>query len=255
MAQLGSGVKQVYLTSANASANKEKHEQYNPTFITDSEGASSSSKEVYFRWLSRLVMLCAIISLGFFLSSTLVIYRLAPEIIVEPLLIVNQNDSDTMVRYEPMTPKMPSIRQLTEMYIKQYVILRNTVINDFDEMRTRWGPGGIMQYYSAPDVYGDFVGQNAENVGAMFDNEYSSEVRIDSIGKTSPNSPAWEVIFTTYNLSRSHQGKDGSLVLKTKRYKASITPKFLDWRAVVFPRLINPLGFTVMKYNQDEIRE
>lgn len=255
MAQLENGNKQVYLTDAKASQREQTQPQYKPKYITDSESTTTSSKEVYFRWLSRLVVLCAVLSLGFFLCSTLVIFRLAPEIIVEPLLIINQNDSKTMVRYEPITTKMPSLRQFTEMYIRQYVILRNTVINDFDEMRTRWGPGGLVHYYSVPSVYGSFVGQNARQVNKMFNDEYSSEVRIDTIGKVSENNPAWEVTFTVYNLSRSHQGKDGALVLKTVRYKASVTPKFYPERAVVFPRLINPLGFTVIKYSQDEIRE
>ena len=255
MAQLENGNKQVYLTDAKASQREQTQPQYKPKYITDSESTTTSSKEVYFRWLSRLVVLCAVLSLGFFLCSTLVIFRLAPEIIVEPLLIINQNDSKTMVRYEPITTKMPSLRQFTEMYIRQYVILRNTVINDFDEMRTRWGPGGLVHYYSVPRVYAAFVGQNARQVNKMFNDEYSSEVRIDTIGKISENNPAWEVTFTVYNLSRSHQGKDGALVLKTVRYKASVTPKFYPERAVVFPRLINPLGFTVIKYSQDEIRE
>ncbi len=257
MAQLENGNKQVYLTDAQAAVRNQTaaQPQYNPKYITDSEHSAASSKEVYFRWLSRLVIFCAILSLSFFLCSTLVIFRLAPEIIVEPLLIINQNDSDTMVRYEPITAKMPSMRQFVEMYIKQYVIIRNTVINDVDEMRTRWGPGGIIHYYSADDVYATFVGRNARSINKMFDNEYSSEVRIDTIGKVSENSPAWEVSFTVYNLSRSHQGKDGALILKTIRYKASITPRFYLERAAIYPRLINPLGFTVIKYSQDEIRE
>jgi type IV secretory pathway component VirB8 len=257
VAQLENGNKQVYLTDAKAAVRNQTatQPQYKPKYITDSESSSYSSKEIYFRWLSRLVVLCAVISLSFFLSSTLVIFRLAPEIIVEPLLIINQNDSDTMVRYEPITTKMPSLRQFTEMYVKQYVILRNTVINDLDEMRTRWGPGGLVHYYSAPDIYSSFVGKNSRSVNKMFDNDYSSEVRIDTIGKVSENSPAWEVTFTVYNLSRTHQGKDGALVLKTIRYKASVTPKYYRDRAVVYPRLINPLGFTVIKYSQDEIRE
>ena len=88
-----------------------------------------------------------------------------------------------------------------------------------------------------------------------FDNEYSSEVRIDSIHKISENSPAWIVNFTIYNLSRSRTGKSGALTLKKTKMRASVTPRFIPERRTVFARLINPLGFTVMKYNQDEIRE
>ncbi len=251
MAELDDGSKKILLTDRNG-INKNS---YQPQFITDDDSSLSTSKEMYFRWLSRLVMFCAILSLSFFLCASLVIFRLAPEIMVEPLLIINQSDSQTMVRYEPITPKMPSLKQFTEMYIKQYVIMRNTVINDQQEMRTRWGPGGIVHYLSAPNVYAQFVGQNAMKIDKMFDNGYSSEVRIDELGKVSETSPAWYVNFTIYNLSRAREGKDGTLTLKKSRYKASITPRFIPGRRMMAPRLINPMGFTVLKYNQDEIRE
>jgi type IV secretory pathway component VirB8 len=159
-----------------------------------------------------------------------------------------------MVRYEPITKNMPSYKQLLEMYIKQYVIMRNTVVNDEQEMRTRWGPGGIVHYMSAQPVYAEFVGMNAQNIQKMFDNEYSSEVRIDELGKVSESSPAWYVNFTIYNLSKSRTS-GGALTLKTKRMKASITPRFVPERTIISRRLINPMGFMVIKYNQDEIRE
>ncbi len=235
--------------------NKAPQEDVTLQYITDDKINNNSMKEIYFRWLSRLVVICAVLSLGLFLSASLVIFRLAPEIIVEPLLIISQNDSETMVRYEPITNKMPSLKQMTELFVRQYVIVRNTVINDEQEMRTRWGPGGIIAYLSTPRVYHEFVGEHIDNISSMFDNEYSSEVRIDSIHKISENSPAWIVNFTIYNLSRSRTGKSGALTLKKTKMRASVTPRFIPERRTVFARLINPLGFTVMKYNQDEIRE
>lgn len=235
--------------------NKAPQEDVKLQYITDDKINNNSVKEIYFRWLSRLVVICAVLSLGLFLSASLVIFRLAPEIIVEPLLIISQNDSETMVRYEPITNKMPSLKQMTELFVRQYVIVRNTVINDEQEMRTRWGPGGIIAYLSTPRVYHEFVGEHIDNISSMFDNEYSSEVRIDSIHKISENSPAWIVNFTIYNLSRSRTGKSGALTLKKTKMRASVTPRFIPERRTVFARLINPLGFTVMKYNQDEIRE
>lgn len=250
MAELDNGIEKKLITDKNLPP-----KTFKPQYMTDIEMESHSSKEAYFRWLSRLVMICAILSLGIFLSASLVIFRLAPEIIVEPLLIISQSDSENMVRYEPITTKMPSLKKLTELFVKQYVILRNTVINDEQEMRTRWGPGGIVHYLSMPDVYREFVGQNAESVEKMFDNNYSSEVRVDSVYKVSENSPAWVVNFTIFNLSQKHTGKDGALVLKKTKMRASLTPKFIPERKAIFARLINPLGFTVLKYNQDEIRE
>lgn len=247
MAQLDSGIKKILIEGNGSHPAKEF------SFITEEVRDSVSAKEIYFRWLARLVFLCAIVSLSFFFSATLVIFRLAPEVFVQPLLIINQNDSAHMVRYEPIAKDMSSIRQLTEMFVKQYVIMRNTVINDFQEMRTRWGPGGIVHYLSAPDVYKDFVGVNAGTVERMFDNNFSSEVKIDRLYKDTEDSPAWFIEFTVFSLSK-HRESSGALTLKINRYKASLTPKFVPERALIRPRLLNPLGFTVMKYSQDEIR-
>lgn len=249
MAVLGNGTQKLYITDG-----KTENKSFQQQYITDEDIVTTSAKLVYFRWLSRLVVLCSVISLSFFLCSSLVVFRLAPEILVEPLLIIGQNSSDEVVRYEPMNTNMSSLKQMTEMFVKQYVIVRNTVINDEREMRTRWGPGGIVQYMSAPSVYAEFVGKNAAKVENMFDNEYSSEVRIDKIGKIGEKSPVWVVNFTVFNLSRN-QETGGSLLLKEARYRASVTPRYLSFRGFVSPRLINPMGFTVMKYSQDKIRE
>lgn len=181
MSELGSGTEKKLLADANAQQNGQNNIKLQ--YVTDDKINNSSAKEVYFRWLSRLVIFCAVLSLGVFLSASLVIFRLSPEIIVEPLLIISQNDSETMVRYEPITPKMPSIKQMTELFVKQYVIIRNSVINDEQEMKTRWGEGGIIAYLSTPEVYREFVGKNAKNTENMFEKGFSKEVRIDSLNK------------------------------------------------------------------------
>ena len=250
MAELDSGVKRVLLAGNGKTVSEPKKEYH---FVTEETKDTVSTKEVYFRWLSRLVFLCALVSLTFFLCASLVIFRLAPEIIVQPLLIIKQSDSENMVRYEPITEDMQSLKQLREMYIRQYIIMRNTVVNDYQEMVTRWGPGGIVNFMSSPQVYNEFVGMSSK-IEAMFDNSYSSEVKIDKLEREGENSPAWIALFTIYNLSQG-RSSGGDLTLKIKRYKASITPKFVPERRLTRVRLINPLGFTVVKYSQDEIRE
>ena len=251
MSELDSGTEKKLLADANAQQNG--HNNIKLQYVTDDRINNSSAKEVYFRWLSRLVIFCAVLSLGVFLSASLVIFSLSPEIIVEPLLIISQNDSETMVRYEPITPKMPSIKQMTELFVKQYVIIRNSVINDEQEMKTRWGVGGIVAYLSTPEVYREFVGKHAKDTEKMFEKGFSKEVRIDSLNKVSDSSPAWIVNFTVYTLSQKNNGN--SLVLTKTKMRASVTPRFIPERRAVFTRLVNPLGFVVLKYNQDEVRE
>ena len=83
MAVLENGSQTLYITDGKKEDNNIRQQ-----YITDDEIVTTSSKLVYFRWLSRLVILCAVLSLSFFLCSSLVVLRLAPEILVEPLEVL-----------------------------------------------------------------------------------------------------------------------------------------------------------------------
>ena len=115
--QLGNGNNQLAITDRN-----HKVETFN--YVTDQKRELKTAKEMYYCWLSRLVMLLAIISLAFFTSSSLVLFKLVPEVTVEPFLIIKQDNSDSMVRYEPIAKDMASSNQMMETFIKQYVIWR-----------------------------------------------------------------------------------------------------------------------------------
>ena len=100
-------------------------------FIQRAEEERTTAKYIYYLWLSRLFIFFATISLIVFLSSSLSLFKLSQEVTVEPFLIINQNSSDGIVRDEPIATDMASKNQLMEMFIKQYVILRNTIIRDW----------------------------------------------------------------------------------------------------------------------------
>ena len=46
--------------------NKAPQEDVKLQYITDDKINNNSMKEIYFRWLSRLVVICAVLSLGLF---------------------------------------------------------------------------------------------------------------------------------------------------------------------------------------------
>ena len=137
------GIKILSLTDANGRA----HE-----FISETEQEKAGFKLKYYMWLSRLFILFAIVSLLVFMSTSLAIFKLAPQVTVEPFLIINQDTSDGIVRAEAITNRMASKNQLMETFVQQYVILRNTIINDEREMQTRWYPGGMLSFLSSPGV-------------------------------------------------------------------------------------------------------
>lgn len=213
-----------------------------------------SLKEAYYQWLSRLVMLLCVLSLCFFASASLVLFRMAPQVSVEPFLVISQDKSDEMVRYEVISKDMASRKQIMEVFIKQYVMMRNNVINDQKEMLSRWFAGGIVNYMSAPEVFIKFKNETVSSLSALLKAGTVRDTEIVSIGKVGGDkSPVWKVDFRTYDLEEGSDEDDRRLVLKTRYWTASVTAFFVPQRVFMARRFINPLGFTVTRYSQTEV--
>ncbi len=214
-----------------------------------------SSKLVYYLWLSRIFIFGAVLSLALFATSSLVIFHLAPKVQVEPFLIIEQDESNNIVRNEAISPNMASKNQLMEVFIKQYVILRNTIVSDEREMETRWFPGGMINMYSSETIFTIFDKYRESVWQLMRDLGMSREVEIISIGRLGGNkSNVWKVDFKTYDLTNEKRDPKSKAIIVTTRYwTASISARFIPERAFMGLRLLNPLGFTVWRYSQTEV--
>ncbi len=224
-------------------------------FITDEEIEKKGIKVIYYLWLSRLFILSSVISLFVFLSASLSLFNLAPDVTVEPFLIIDQKSSKDIVRYEPIAYNMASRNMMMETFVRQYIIYRNTIINDRPEMMLRWFNGGILNYLSAPKVFSEFIKYREENFKKFMDEHVSQEVEIISIGKLGGRkSPVWKVDFKTYEVSDTKRNAEtGAMFLRVHYYTASVTSYFLPQRRFMSRRLLNPLGFTVTRYSQSEV--
>lgn len=225
-----------------------------PEFINVVEREVQSLKLKYYMWLSRLFILFAVLSLLVFMSSSLALFKLAPMVTVEPFLVINQDNSEGIVRYEPITRDMASKDLILETYIKQYVLLRNTIINDILEMQSRWMPGGMVHFYSSWPVFEQFQGYAASVFERMHDVDLVREVEIISVGRLGgKNSAVWKVDFKTYDLTPGSTTTGGAMIMKERYWTASVTAYFFPERQFMGRRLINPMGFTVTRYSQSEV--
>ena len=227
-------------------------------FLEEDDAKISTLKENYYKWLSRLVMVFAVASLVIFMSCSLVVFRLAPRISVEPLLILKQSETNELIRYEPIEYNMASHAMFMELFVKQYVILRNTFIHDEREMQIRWYPGGILNFLSSDKVFEEFSGKKKEimnEVAQTVQKGITREVEIIDVSKQGgENSPVWKVDFKTYELNPdSKDNETGEMQIRTKYWTASLTSYFIRGRALWSARLLNPLGFTVVKYSQTQV--
>ncbi|MBQ1612203.1 MAG: type IV secretion system protein [Alphaproteobacteria bacterium] len=221
-------------------------------FLGQSEKEKHSAKAYYYLWLSRFFIFAAFVSLALLLAASLALFKLAPMVTVEPFLIINQNSSEDAVRYEPIARDMASKDKFMEIFVRQYIIYRNSYVNDSMEMRSRWQPGGIVHFLSSNKVFTEFNKTREEVENRNSEKNLNSEVEIISSQRVGgQNSPVWKVDFKIYEVSRS----SGStyLTLNTSFWTASVTAYFIPERLFLGRRLINPLGFTVTKYSQSRV--
>lgn len=224
-------------------------------FIADYKQQESTLKLKYYMWLSRFFIFLASISLMLFWCSSLALFRLAPQVSVKPFLIISQDNSEGIVRAEGMGMRMASRDKITETYVKQYVELRNTMLDDEMEMNTRWQPGGMINLLSAPNIfnafseYRDSVWEKLVKKGAAQEVEIVSTQRVGG-----QHSPIWKVDFKTYMLApKELDGASLDKVMTTKYWTASVTALFVKDRMFMGRRLLNPLGFTVVRYSQTQV--
>lgn len=224
-------------------------------FVGDAEKEAMTAKMIYYLWLSRLFITAAAFSIFVFVAASLSLFKLAPQVSVEPFLIIDQNASENIVRYEPIAHDMASKNLMMETFIRQYILLRNTVVSDDREMMLRWYPGGMINYLSSPLVFDEFSKYRETIWKNITDKATSQEVEIISINKIGgEKSAVWKVDFKTYEVSgKDRNSESGALVLKIRYWTASVTSFFIPGREFMGMRLLNPLGFTVVRYSQSEV--
>ncbi|MBR1605346.1 MAG: type IV secretion system protein [Alphaproteobacteria bacterium] len=224
-------------------------------FIEQYEQDEKNFKLKYYMWLVRFFIFLTILSLSLFTSASLALFRLAPQVTVKPFLVVSQDSSEGIVRAESIGINMPSRDKLVDMYIRQYIELRNTIINDEIEMRNRWLPGGMVNFLSSPYVFDEFSVYRDKLWNDVIGKGIVQETEIIAVRRIGgQHSPVWKVDFKTYMLSPKETNNVSQDMLMTVRYwTASITAVFIKERMFSGMRLINPLGFTVLRYSQTQV--
>lgn len=229
-----------------------------PAFITEDVVEVQRVKLIYYKWLSRLMLLLATGMILYTVCATLAILKLVPEIMIDPQIFVEVSDSQSMVKREYINHKMVSRERIMINFMKQYVELRNTFLKDEAEMQKRWLWGGLISYLSTYKVYQRFEEEYPKLTQELIEKNASRSVEILSVERSGGNnSYVWKVEFKTYDYSfnKNRIGMQQSVdpIITEKYWTANITSRIDPGRRTAYRRLINPLGFVVVNYFQSEI--
>lgn len=181
-------------------------------------------------------LLCGCIVLAF------VIYMLAPQLRSEPLLLAIDR---RFYRLEPVQRSIVWVsanQLLMEEHIKQYILLRHTIVPDVDEMRDRWGDTSLLRWFSDANTWKAFKPEQEVNMARMMEG-LTAEVNVRFVSQVT--SGLWLAEFDTFE----HMPEDE--LPTVKRWRALLEAGFsaVSYAPNRDERIKNALNFQVRKYS------
>ncbi len=194
-------------------------------------------------WTSRFLVIttCLSICLNMLLAS--VIFLLLPELHVEARLFRINNDETQMDVMQQDEINYYASDLIAEQYLRDYIIMRYTVTDDYAELRERWRPGSVLYWYSTTNVFNSFVEKDVANVDRQFKAlGLQRYVEIDWVKHVSRS--LWMVQFKTYDTTKDNPKP------KVDIWRASVRIGYDRGLRFRRPedRLLNPYGFLVYSY-------
>jgi type IV secretory pathway component VirB8 len=192
-------------------------------------------------WTARAFAVITALSLCCNVILILAIFQVVPLYRVEPFLLTFQNRSEQVYNIQPITNELRNRKAITEVFVREYVLLRSTFSGDVAENEVRWMPGGPIQEMSTNKVYQDFLDNVAKKaIGVIKNQGMERSVKILSINELTDG--VWQVEYETKDMyPDSAQPEIGYWTASLNVGYRRKTVKYGD-------RLKNPVGFTVTRY-------
>ena len=198
--------------------------------------------EKRYLWTARAFAIITAISLCCNIVLILAIMQVLPLYRVEPFLLTFQNKEEQVYNIQPIKGRMEDQKAITEVFVRQYVLLRSSFDRDVQEMEARWMPGGPVQEMSSSAVYTEFLEKTAKKaLDLIRARSLQRNVRILTVNELGRG--LWQVEYETQDM-----------------YPDSPAPEVNYWTAslrIAYNRksvkygesLKNPVGFTVVRYS------
>ncbi len=230
--------------------NQKPAQQGAPTRRTNrgEENLVVNASEKRYLWTARAFAVVTAISFCCNLILLLTISNIFPLYRIEPYLLTLSNKEEQVYRIVPYTRDMESQKYITETFVRQYVLLRTTLLADTDEMIARWQNGGDLQEMSSNMVYQEFMKNSAGKLmQRMKQDGLTSDVKILTVNEIGDS--MWQVEYSVnYYLPSSYEPR-------TVKYRASLKIQYQPRRVQYKERLKNPVGFKVISYGTKELKE
>ena len=198
--------------------------------------------EKRYLWTARAFAVITALSICCNIVLILAIFQVLPLYRVEPFLLTFQNRSEQVYNIQPIKEGLRNQKAITEIFVRQYVLLRSSFSRDVPEMEARWSADGPVKEMSSPKVYQDFLDNTAQKALSVINSRgLSREVKILSVNELTNG--IWQVEYETRDMYPE------STKPEVNYWTASLNVSYRKKSVKYGDRLKNPVGFTVTRYS------
>lgn len=198
--------------------------------------------EKRYLWTARAFAIITAISLCCNIVLILAIMQVLPLYRVEPFLLAFQNKEEQVYNIQPIKGRMEDQKAITEVFVRQYVLLRSSFDRDVQEMEARWMPGGPVQEMSSSAVYTEFLEKTAKKaLDLIRARSLQRNVRILTVNELGRG--LWQVEYETQDMYPDSPAPE------VNYWTASLRIAYNRKSVKYGERLKNPVGFTVVRYS------
>lgn len=198
--------------------------------------------EKRYLWTARAFAIITAISLCCNIVLILAIMQVLPLYRVEPFLLTFQNKEEQVYNIQPIKGRMEDQKVITEVFVRQYVLLRSSFDRDVQEMEARWMPDGPVQEMSSSAVYTEFLEKTAKKaLDLIRARSLQRNVRILTVNELGRG--LWQVEYETQDMYPDSPAPE------VNYWTASLRIAYNRKSVKYGERLKNPVGFTVVRYS------
>lgn len=210
--------------------------------IQNSDVFVANIGEKRYLWTARAFAIITALSICCNIVLILAIFQVLPLYRVEPFLLTFQNRSEQVYNIQPIREGLRNQKAITEVFVRQYVLLRSSFMRDSSEMEARWSADGPVKEMSSPKVYQDFLDNTAKKALQVINSRgLSRDVKILSVNELANG--IWQVEYETRDMYPE------SVQPEVNYWTASLNVTYRKKSVKYGDRLKNPVGFTVTRYS------
>lgn len=209
---------------------------------SDSDVFVANVGEKRYLWTARAFAIITALSICCNIVLILAIFQVLPLYRVEPFLLTFQNRSEQVYNIQPIKEGLRNQKAITEVFVREYVLLRSSFSRDVPEMEARWSADGPVKEMSSAKVYQDFLDNTAQKALSVIRSRgLSREVKILSVNELTNG--IWQVEYETRDMYPE------SMQPEVNYWTASLNVAYRKKSVKYGDRLKNPVGFTVTRYS------